>query len=116
MKCSLKQSQTFSVLLACYGVRRVHAELLHGLGIQVGRDQVALVMSRLGLRGISGTRKRCVNREHLIMTEDLVERNFTATAPNQLWCTDITDHPTREGKHNCCYVLRLFDENRRLGD
>jgi putative transposase len=93
---------------ACYGVRRVHAELVHGLGIQVGRDQVALVMSRLGLRGISGTRKRYLNREHLITTEDLVERNFTATTPNQLWCTDITEHPTREGKVYCCCVLDVY--------
>ena len=42
----------------CYGVRWVHAELLKALGIRVGHDQVALVMSRTGLRGISGTRKR----------------------------------------------------------
>lgn len=83
---------------ACYGVRRAHSELVHGLGVEVGRDQVALVLSRLGLRGISGTRKRYVPREHLITTENLVERNFTDTAPNQLWCTDITEHPTREGK------------------
>ena len=79
---------------ACYGVRRAHAELVNGLGMRVGRDQVALVMSRLGLHGISGTRKRYVNREHLITAEDLVQRKFTATARNQLWCTDITEHPT----------------------
>jgi len=93
---------------ACYGARRVHAELVNGLGMKVGRDQVALVMSRLGLRGISGTRKRYVNREHLITAEDLVQRKFTATARNQLWCTDITEHPTREGKVYCCCVLDVY--------
>jgi transposase InsO family protein len=76
----------------CYGIRRVHAELVHGLGIPVGRDQVARVMQDTGLRGLSGTRKRYVNREHLITTEDLVNRNFTATAADQLWCTDIERH------------------------
>ena len=86
----------------CYGARRVHVELVHGLGIHVGRDQVARVMVRTGLRGLAGTRKRYVNREHLVTTEDLVNRNFTATAPNQLWCTDITEHPTREGKIGAC--------------
>jgi putative transposase len=30
--------------------------------------------------------------------DDLVGRDFTATAPNQLWLTDITEHPTAEGK------------------
>lgn len=92
----------------CYGVRRVHAELNYGLGIQVGRDQVHLIMQRLGLRGISGTRKRYVNKNYLVTTADLVDRNFTASAPNQLWCTDITEHSTREGKVYCCAVLDVF--------
>lgn len=39
----------------CYGVRRVHAELVRGLGIHVGRDQVAQVISRTGLWSVSGT-------------------------------------------------------------
>ena len=30
--------------------------------------------------------------------DDLVERDFTVQAPNQLWRTDITEHPTAEGK------------------
>ncbi|WP_145600405.1 DDE-type integrase/transposase/recombinase [Prauserella rugosa] len=30
--------------------------------------------------------------------EDLVRREFTAEAPNRLWLTDITEHPTGEGK------------------
>jgi len=92
----------------CYGVRRIHAELARGLGIQVGRDHVELVMQRTGIRGIAGTPKRYVNRQHLITTEDLVQRNFTATAPNQLWCTDITEHPTTEGKVYCCAVIDVY--------
>ncbi|MFC4245359.1 IS3 family transposase [Gryllotalpicola reticulitermitis] len=68
----------------CYGARRVHAELVHGLGISVGRDQVARVLARTGLRRLADTRERYVNREHLVTTEDLINRNFTATAPDQL--------------------------------
>src|SRR5699024_2028805 len=49
----------------CYGIRRVRAELVRGLGIKVGRDQVGLVMQRTGIRGVAGTRKCYVNREHL---------------------------------------------------
>jgi len=89
----------------CYGIRRVRAELVRGLGIKVGRDQVGLVMQRTGIRGVAGTRKRYVNREHLITTEDLVQQNFTTTALNQLWCTDITEHPTKEAR---CIAVRLF--------
>jgi transposase InsO family protein len=43
---------------------------------------------------------------------DLVKRNFARAAPNKLWLTDITEHPTREGKIYCCAVLDVF--SRRI--
>ena len=39
---------------------------------------------------------------------DLVERDFNRNGPNQLWVTDITEHPTREGKVYCCVVLDTY--------
>jgi putative transposase len=39
---------------------------------------------------------------------DLVRRVFRRDGPNQLWMTDITEHPTREGKLYCCVVLDAF--------
>ena len=42
------------------------------------------------------------------MHDDLVLRRFVADAPNRLWCTDITEHPTRDGKVYCCAVLDVF--------
>jgi putative transposase len=39
---------------------------------------------------------------------DLVQRRFDRRAPDQLWVTDITEHPTREGKVYCCVVLDVF--------
>lgn len=65
-------------------------------------------MQRTSIRAIAGTRKRYVTREHLITIEDLVQRNFTATAPNQLWCTDISQHPTTEGKVYCYVVVDVY--------
>src|SRR5690625_7692018 len=65
-------------------------------------------MQRTRSRGRAGTRKRYVTRQHLITTEDLVQRNLTATAPNQLWCTDITEHPTTGGKVYCCAVIDVY--------
>ena len=40
--------------------------------------------------------------------EDLIQRNFTVDRPNALWLSDITEHPTREGKVYCCVVLNAF--------
>jgi len=37
-----------------------------------------------------------------------VRRDFRRLAPDQLWMTDITEHPTREGKVYCCVVLDAF--------
>ena len=49
--------------------------------------------------------------------DDLVRRDFTADAPNQLWLTDITEHRTGEGKLYLCAVKDVFSEpDRRLLD
>jgi putative transposase len=37
-----------------------------------------------------------------------VNRDFARTEPNRLWLTDITEHPTREGKVYCAVVLDAF--------
>lgn len=46
--------------------------------------------------------------------EDLVRRDFTAAAPNELWLTDITEHWTREGKIYLCAIKDVFS-NRIVG-
>ena len=46
--------------------------------------------------------------------DDLVQRNFTADRPNALWVTDITEHPTGEGKLYCCLIKDMFS-NRIVG-
>ena len=46
--------------------------------------------------------------------DDLVRRQFTADAPNRLWLTDITEHPTNEGKLYLCAVKDEYS-NRIIG-
>lgn len=46
--------------------------------------------------------------------DDLVERNFTAGGPNQLWLSDITEHRTDEGKLYLCAIKDVFS-NRIVG-
>ena len=90
-----------------YGALRVHAELVHGHGITVGHNAVAMLMSRAGWHGLpAGRRRRHVPR--LPTTADLVDRQFRRTEPDKLWVTDITEHPTREGKLYCCVVLDAY--------
>ena len=46
--------------------------------------------------------------------DDRVRRDFTASAPNRLWLTDITEHATGEGKLYVCAVLDVWS-NRIVG-
>jgi putative transposase len=94
-----------------YGAKRVYAELVLGRGIQVGHNAVAMLMQRAGIAGRNGARKwRGVSGA--ATAEDLVDRKFQRAHPNALWLTDITEHPTREGKVYCAVVLDAF--NRRV--
>jgi len=87
-----------------YGVRRVHAELTMGRGIGVGCQAVETLMRRAGLQGVSG-RPRYRHISNTATAGDLVNRQFHRTEANRLWVTDITEHPTREGKVYCAVVL-----------
>ena len=92
-----------------YGAPRVHAELALGLGVRVGCKRVARLLRVTGRAGIGGnTHRKRRNQRAPAPHEDLVRRKFVADAPDRLWCTDITEHPTNTGKVYCCAVLDVF--------
>jgi putative transposase len=91
-----------------YGRLRVHAELVHGNGVTVGHNTVQLLMSRAGLSGLPTHRRRGKRSSQALTVTDLVKRQFRRDGPNQLWVTNITEHPTREGKLYCCVVLDSY--------
>lgn len=91
-----------------YGAPRVHAELRLGLGLRCGRKRVARLMRTAGLVGVSHPRKHRRRSPAPAPHEDLVRRRFVADAPDRLWCTDITEHPTADGKLYCAVVLDVF--------
>jgi transposase InsO family protein len=74
------------------------------LGIAISGKTVHKLMVEGGLAGLP-LRRRRKSLVNVATFEDLVQRNFTRDAPDQLWVTDITEHPTREGKVYCCVVL-----------
>jgi putative transposase len=91
-----------------YGMLRVRAALEIEQGLIVNKKLVWKIMRQLGLKGLPGPRKGIKNLKNAPTCEDLVKRKFTATRPNELWLTDITEHPTAEGKLYCCVILDLF--------
>jgi putative transposase len=98
---------------ATYGAPRIHAELA-ARGIQVGRKRVARLMTAARICGESRRKwlTTTVRDRRARPAPDLVERNFTAAAPNQLWVADITYIPTRAGFLYLAVVLDAF--SRRI--
>lgn len=96
--------------LGVYGARKVHAEL-NREGVRVARCTVERLMRAEGLRGIprEKTRKTTIgDGAETEPPEDLVNRKFIATAPNQLWVADLTYVRTHAGWTYVAFVLDVF--------
>ena len=67
-------------------------------------------MREAGLRGVRRSKRvRTTKRDDAApRSPDLVERNFTATGPNQLWVTDLTFVPTWAGVAYVCFITDAF--------
>jgi putative transposase len=95
-----------------YGVPRVHA-VLRADKVCVGKKRVARLMKAAGLEGISRRKKyRTTRDKDGRPAPDLVDREFVATAPNQIWVADITYVPTWAGFLYLAVVLDVF--SRRI--
>jgi putative transposase len=91
-----------------YGVPRVHA-VLAADGAHVGRKRVARLMRAAGLEGVSRRKKyRSVRNKDARPAPDLVDRDFTASGPDQLWVADITYVPTWAGFLYLAVVLDVW--------
>jgi len=86
-----------------YGYRRVTATLRIESGLIVNHKLVASIMQQLQLCGLPQRRRGRRNLIAVRTISDLVNRDFSTTGPNQLWVTDITEHPTTwiPGKAAC---------------
>ena len=79
-------------------------------GVRVGRKRVERLMKQPGLQGVSrrkGTRTT-FRDDRLRPASDLVDRNFSAEKPDQLWVADITYIPTWAGFLYLAVVLDAF--------
>ncbi|ADT96942.1 transposase [Mycolicibacterium gilvum Spyr1] len=92
-----------------YGARKLWKAARRD-GHDVGRDQVARLMRAAGICGARrGKRVRTTTADPAAARHpDLVRRTFTATAPNQLWVTDLTFVPTWAGVAYVCFIIDAF--------
>jgi putative transposase len=94
-----------------YGARKVWIQLTRE-GIDIGRDRVRRLMREMKIKGVrrGGSRKVVTTRadKNATLPPDLVERDFTATEPNQKWVSDFTYVPTAAGMVYVAFVIDLF--------
>ena len=91
-----------------YGSPRIHRDLLE-VGWTVGENTVADSMRRQGLFGRKPKRSKGLTRQDRAAAKfpDLLNRDFSAPAPNLKWCGDITEIPTGQGKLYLASVLDM---------
>ena len=92
-----------------YGARKVWRQL-HREGIRVARCTVERLMRELGLRGaVRGKARRTTTPDvAAARPADLVERDFSAVRPNQLWVADLTYVATWSGFVYVALVIDAF--------
>ena len=93
-----------------YGAPRVQAELRFEDDVRVGRKRVARLMRTAGLEGVHRRRfvRTTVRDETAAPAPDLVQRSFSAPAPDRLWVADITYLPTWQGFLYLAAVVDVF--------
>jgi putative transposase len=93
-----------------YGSLRSHAEL-RARGRGVSRGRIERLMRRHGIRAIMARPRRVRttdSRHDFPIAANLVERSFTAAAPNQIWLADITYVETDQGWLYLATVMDLY--------
>jgi transposase InsO family protein len=96
--------------LGVYGAVKIWAEL-NRQGTQVARCTVERLMRSLSLQGIRREKGRKTTHADGAETErpaDLVERQFVAAAPNELWVADLTYVRTHAGWVYAAFILDVF--------
>ena len=92
-----------------YGARKIWRQLCRD-GVQVARCTVERLMGELGITGaVRGkTTRTTIPDDQAPRPTDLVERQFTATRPNQLWVADLTYVPTWSGFVYAAFIIDVF--------
>jgi transposase InsO family protein len=96
-----------------FGYRFI-ADELPGRGITAGENRVARLCSQERIWSVFAKKPGLTRRAGPPVHDDLVDRQFTAHGPNQVWLTDITEHRTDEGKLYLCAIKDLYS-NRIVG-
>lgn len=97
-----------------FGYRFIADEINAAADQLVSERRIWRLCSANGILSVIHRRRRSGIKTGPPVHDDLIDRDFTAAAPNQKWLTDITEHPTNEGKLYLCAIKDLHS-NRIVG-
>ncbi|WP_240948426.1 IS3 family transposase, partial [Planosporangium mesophilum] len=90
-----------------FGYRFIADELTTH-GIVAGPNRVARLCKVQRIWSVFAKKRGLTRRAGPPVHDDLVRKVFTADGPNRLWLTDITEHPTAEGKLYLCAIKDVY--------
>jgi putative transposase len=96
-----------------FGYRFI-ADQLPGRGITASENKVARLCSQQRIWSAFSKKRGLGRKAGPPVHDDLVGRQFTAEGPDRTWLTDITEHPTAEGKLYLCAIKDVYS-NRIVG-
>jgi putative transposase len=107
-------TELFTLRRKVYGSPRIWSDLVLDDGERIGRKRVERLMRQAGLSGLQEKKWKAttIRVPGVRVADDLLDRDFSATGPNQRWVADITYLRTWEGWLYLVAVQDLF--SRRI--
>ena len=90
-----------------FGAEKIRVTLAES-GVRVGTKRIAAIMQELGLQSIRPDAKKQYKKQPQYKKQNLLERQFTADHPNQVWVSDITYFKVNDYWVYLCIILDLF--------
>lgn len=90
-----------------FGVGKITA-ILKEQGYKTSEDTVRKLMADMGLTSIRQHSKALFEKERKTYCKNHLNQNFTTTAPNQVWVSDVTCYSFQQKNYYICVILDLF--------
>lgn len=90
-----------------FGAEKIRVTLA-GSGVRVSTKRIAAIMRELGLQSVRPDAKKQYKKQQQYKKQNLLERQFTAKHPNQIWVSDITYFKVNDYWVYLCVILDLF--------